>query len=131
MIKLIATLAAKISIARQRKAFDQGKVTYQGIFYKVGELLNVADESVLPELRRLLASRCKAADPQSGTDIVLQDSLNQLAAILPGSKEDPKKLIYAMIQTSFQSMENMHAMIAKKRQRVVPVAEFKDSRTTF
>lgn len=108
MIKLVEFLQARFLIMHSKMKLDRGRVTYQGIYFKIGELTKVDnDEFVLSELRRLLSKRFKTESPANLADVVIRDSLNQLASILPSNTNNPKQLIDDMITTSYQSMEKL------------------------
>ena len=118
LLNLIATVAAKYTIHKNRFNFNSGKITHQSIYFELDRARKLEEPLLSKRVVYLISLRYKCSKPQSIADVIICDSLNQFANLLP-SEPDIKKLIYNMYKNSYESMSNVHNVVSQSYLNIV------------
>lgn len=115
LVNAVATMAARFTIYRNKVAFESGRLTYQSIYFQLGKALELPESDIAKRVSYLVSQRYKCPDAASVPDIIIRDSLNQFAALLPGFEGDLKDLIKDMLRNSYQSMACIRNLVMAKK----------------
>lgn len=109
-------MVARLSVLRDRWDAKTGRrLTYQGIYFQVGEALSLPEAEFQPRVRSLLTKRYKCAEPASFPDLIIRDSLDQLAAMIPSHDGPLKPTVKAMFRNSYASFKNLKEAFEQKK----------------
>lgn len=114
LIKAVCTLVARYTIYRSKADFVAGNINYRSIYFQLSAALELQEPDLSNRVRKLSSYRVHCQPPTTVSDFIIRDSLNQFAALLPGST-DVRKLIKDMFRNSYQSMINVSDLLLSEK----------------